>query len=180
MHQSPNVRRHSTGRPGLGGAMLNTMIRKKWIMDLTFFLFSSLFTSFHSLSFFFFFFAHFPCPFPPPPPPPLCSGLMGPPDSWFNRHVFANNRPANTDHSNLHCPNISDCFHIRDESLETPRHLLFMATINYSPWYELQSRKAKLETVAHFDRDIKTERDGKRRRKGQKWIGCRVRVEERD
>lgn len=158
--------------------MLNTMIRKKCIMDLTFLLFYlSLFTSFHSLSFFFV--AHFPCPFPSPPTP-LYSGLMGPPDSWFNRHVFANNRPANTDHSILHCPNISDCFHIRAESLETPRHLLFMAAINYSPWYELQSRKAKLETVAHFDRDIKTERDGKRRRKGQKWIGCRVRVEERD
>lgn len=73
--------------------------------------------------------------------------LMGLPDSWFHRHVFANNRLLNTDHSILCCPNISDCFHIKLESLETPQYLLFMVTINYSPWYELQSRKAKLETV---------------------------------
>lgn len=53
---------------------------------------------------------------------------------------------GNTDHSILFCPNISECFHIRNESLETPRHFLFMSAINYSPWYELQSRKAMLET----------------------------------
>lgn len=34
-----------------------------------------------------------------------------------------------------------------------------MVAINYSPSYELQSRKAKLENVAHFDREVKMERD---------------------
>lgn len=55
-------------------------------------------------------------------------------------------RTGNTDHSILSCPNISKCFHIRSKSLETTRHLLFISAINYSPWYELQSRKAKPET----------------------------------
>lgn len=99
--------------------------------------------------------------------PLLPSGLKGLPDSWFHWHVFANNRPANTDHSILCCPNISDCFHIRLESLETPQHFLFMVAINYSPWYELQSRKAKLETVAHFDREIKMDRDRQREKERQ-------------
>ena len=145
--------------------MLNTMMIRKKINNG--FYISFVFLSFHTISFTLLFFLISPVlSLPPPPPPPLCSGLMGPPDSWFNRHVFANNRPANTDHSILHCPNISDCFHIRAESLETPRHLLFMAAINYSPWYELQSRKAKLETVAHFDGDIKTKRDGKKKEEG--------------
>lgn len=36
-----------------------------------------------------------------------------------------------------------------------------MVTINYSG-YELQSRKEKLETVAHFDRERVTNRNEKR------------------
>lgn len=79
-----------------------------------------------------------------PPLPPLSTppGLLGVPGSCSRWHVFADNRLANTDRPLLFCPNIADCFHIRGESLETVRHLLFMGAINYSPWYELQSRKA--------------------------------------
>lgn len=121
-------------------------------------------------------FAHFSWPFPSSL---LSSSLMGLPDSWFHWHVFANNRLENTDHSILCCPNISDCFHIRPESLETPQHLLFMVAINYSPWYELQSRKAKLETVAHFDGEIRVERD-RQKAKGKEMNRRTVRVKERD
>lgn len=140
----------------------------EWKTHFTFLLYSFLSVPFYSSSFFYF--ANLLCPFPSSPllsSPLLSSSLMG---LRFHWHVFANNRPANTDHSILRCPNISDCFHIRTESLETPQHLLFMVAINYSPWYELQSRKAKLETVAHFDRERKVDRDRREReRKDRQW-----------
>lgn len=72
--------------------------------------------------------------------------FKGPPSRLASLTHVCQQQSGNTDHSIFSCPNISECFHIRSESLETARHLLFMSAINYSPWYELQSRKAKLET----------------------------------